>query len=198
MKIANRVSSSSNIATVAGKSVGVITELQSAWPGAVVSGEAYTLRGVTGDNLALHRALAEAEAGSILVAELVGETAAGHWGELMTIAAQARGIRGLIINATIRDTAQITDRRFPVFFNGTCPRPAGKDAAGDLGASIHIAGVLIEPGNLIVADDDGIAVVPRDTESILSAAAVLEERDRVIATRLAAGETTMAVLGLSR
>lgn len=197
MSIATELFGSAVLATVGGKRVSLIEGLESAWFGARLVGRAFTVRGRAGDNLAMHRALADVSPGQVIVAELVGQGRGGHWGELMTIAAQARGVAGIIVNGTVRDRAEFAERRFPVFHRGTCPRPAAKKAPGVLSVAIRIGGVVVHPGDLIAADDDGIVVVPKnEVERLCADGAVLVKREEAIAARLARGETTIRVLGL--
>jgi 4-hydroxy-4-methyl-2-oxoglutarate aldolase len=104
-------------------------------------GPAFTVRGRSGDNLALHRALAAAHEGDVIVAQLTGDVERGHWGDLMSIAAQAVGLAGLVIDASIKDKASIGVRGFPVFHRGTQPSPAAKQFAGELQILVTIHGV---------------------------------------------------------
>lgn len=190
--------SSAVIATVGGEHVALIEGLESAWFGARLAGRAFTARGRAGDNLALHHALAEAAAEDVVVAQLTGKGIGGHWGGLMTVSAQARGIAGVIVGGTVRDRAEFAERRFPVFHRGTCPRPVTKKLPGTLRVPIRLGGVVIHPEDLIVADDDGIVVVPkRWIERVTADAEALVKREEAIATRLARGETTVQVLKLN-
>ena len=160
-------------------------------------GGALTVKGAAGDNLALHRALAEACPGEVIVADVGEGQNAGHWGELMTIAAQARGVVGVIINGSIRDRSALVSRRFPVYFHGTSPLQATKQEPGTIRIPLKLRGVFIEPGDQIAADDDGIVVIPkRSAREILASAAALEDREAAIARCLEQGETTIDVLGL--
>jgi 4-hydroxy-4-methyl-2-oxoglutarate aldolase len=186
----------SALATVGGD-VSVLDGLESAWFGAELIGRALTVRGAGGDNLALHRALAEAEPDQVLVVDVGGCRDAGHWGELMTIAAQRRGVAGLVMNGSIRDRAALARRAFPVFHSGTAPRPAAKKVPGEIGVVIVIEGVEIATGDLVAADDDGVIVVARAaSEAVLEAAAALEQHEAEVAARLEEGETTMEALQL--
>ena len=99
--------SSADVATAGGDRIGIILGLPPAWPRASLVAPAFTASGVAGDNFVLHRALAEAPRGCALVASLSGDTPAGHWGELMCIAAVAAGIRGVVVSGTVRDVVRI-------------------------------------------------------------------------------------------
>jgi 4-hydroxy-4-methyl-2-oxoglutarate aldolase len=185
------------VATAGGSLVRVIAGLENAWFGARLVGRAFTVCGRAKDNLALHRGLAEASAGEVIVAQLVGKGEGGHWGGLMTIAAQVRGIAGVVMGGTVRDRAEFAARRFPVFHRGTCPCPAAKRVPGKLRVPIRLGGVVIEHGDLVVADDDGIVVVPeRWIKRVTADTLALIAREKAMAERLAKGETSIKVLGL--
>jgi 4-hydroxy-4-methyl-2-oxoglutarate aldolase len=137
------------------------------------------------------------ESGQVLIAQLSGDIERGHWGELMSIAAQFRGVAGLVVDGAIRDTAAITVLRFPVFHRGTHPVAADKKIPGELQVPLTIGGVAIAPGDWVFADDDGIVIVPLvHVEDVIDAAAKVDVHERVIAQRLAAGETTVRALAL--
>lgn len=145
----------------------------------------------------LHRALAEAPRGSALVASLSGDTPVGHWGELMCIAAAAAGIRGVVVSGTVRDMVKIETLRFPVFHAGVAARPASKAHPGEIGDTVRIGGVSVHTGDLIVADTDGIAVVPRElVDAVLADVARLESREAELVQLLQGGVTTLEALGL--
>jgi 4-hydroxy-4-methyl-2-oxoglutarate aldolase len=190
---------SAAVATAGGDRVGVIAGLTPAWRCAAVAGSAFTAAGIAGDNLVLHRALTEAAPASVVVAALRGDSATGHWGELMCIAAAAAGIAGVIVSAAVRDLVQIEARRFPVFHDGVAPRPAAKSQRGELGVAVSIAGVTIASGDLVVADIDGIAVVPRTlVDEVLAAVAELEHREAELVRAIESGTSTLDALGLPR
>lgn len=160
-------------------------------------GPAFTVRGRAGDNLALHRALALASKGDVIVAQLEGETEKGHWGELMSIAAQVAGLSGLIIDGPIRDTSAVAVRGFPVFHRGTHPSAATKEHPGELQHPVVVHGVEVWPGDGVFADDDGIVIVPPEhLAEAVEAAACIDAREQQIAAQLLSGESTMRVLGL--
>lgn len=189
--------SSAALATGSPRLVRVIAGLRPVRPGLTAWGPAFTVRGRAGDNLALHRALERARRGDVLVAALEGDVGCGHWGELMTIAAELAGLAGVVIDGTVRDREALAARRFPVFHRGTHPLPAAKELAGDLQVPVTIAAVTVRPGDGVCADDDGIVIVPqRDVSGAVAAAAAVDGRERELATRLRDGETTMRVLGL--
>jgi 4-hydroxy-4-methyl-2-oxoglutarate aldolase len=190
-------SSSAALASGSPELVRVLLGLPPAHTGMHVWGPAFTVRGRAGDNLALHRALALATKRDVLVVSLDGDTKKGHWGELMTIAAQVAGLAGLVIDGPIRDTAAIAERGFPVFHRGTHPSPATKTDPGEIQVPIAVDGVEIGPGDGVFADDDGIVIVPAEhLAAAVEAASRVEAREQRIAAQLLRGESTMRVLGL--
>lgn len=189
--------SCADVATAGGDRVGVIVGLRPAWPRASLVARAFTCSGVAGDNLVLHRALAEAPPGSAIVASLSGDALAGHWGELMCVAAAAAGIRGAVVSGSVRDLTRIETLEFPVFHHGVGPRPAAKSRRGELGNPVEIEGVTIHTGDLIVADSDGIAVVPQALiDDVVADVARLERREAELIRVLEGGATTLEALGL--
>ncbi|MBZ3906367.1 RraA family protein [Streptomyces griseiscabiei] len=133
--------------------------LRAAWPGACVAGPAFTVQGIGGDNLALHRAVAEAPAGSVLVVDLQGARH-GHWGEILAVAAQQRGVLGLVVDGGVRDTAEQAELGFPVFARHITVVGTGKEHPGRFASPVRVADVVVHPGDLVVGDADGVVVVP--------------------------------------
>jgi 4-hydroxy-4-methyl-2-oxoglutarate aldolase len=165
-----------------------------------VVGPAFTVEGPPGDNLWLHRAIAMAARGDVIVASVRGGYNHGYWGEVMATAAQERGIAGLIIDACVRDGALLSELGFPVFARGLCIRGTAKDAtgAGRLNNPLAIGDVIIEPGDLIVGDGDGVVVIAQQRISmILQEAKSRQESELKIITRLKQGETTLQIYNLS-
>jgi 4-hydroxy-4-methyl-2-oxoglutarate aldolase len=175
----------------------VIVGLAPAFGDAHVVGRAFTVQGVAMDNLALHRAIAATPAGSVIVAQLTGSGTAGHWGEIMTRAAQERGIAGLVLDGSVRDLRALQDLRFPVFHQGTDPRPATKVHAGSLAVPVALNGTMVQPGDIIVADLDGISVVESSHfDTVVEAARELAAKEAEILRRIADGSMTMDLLRL--
>jgi 4-hydroxy-4-methyl-2-oxoglutarate aldolase len=149
------------------------------------------VRGVCGDNLALHRAVAAAPASHVLVADLDG-AAYGYWGEVLAVAAQQRGILGLVINGRVRDRDALRSLNFPVFSRHDSVRGTGKQVPGQVNVPIVIGGVQVSAGDLVVGDVDGVVVLPGER-----VAAILDEADRRVAheyeilSALRTGHTTL-------
>jgi len=128
--------------------------------GAHMAGPAVTVRTVPGDWSKPVLAIDEAQPGDVIVVD-AGGVPPSVWGELATLSAKQKGIAGVVINGTVRDTADIREIGLPVFCKGTCPRAGEPKGLGEIGAPLHISGVLVMPGDWIVGDDDGVLVLPR-------------------------------------
>ena len=131
------------------------------WAGASIAGPAYPLECSPGDNLAIHIAMEKAPRGSILVVS-TGGFVAGYWGEVLTVAAEAAGIAGLVIDGGVRDVKTLQEMGFPVWSKAVSSKGCIKATLGSVNIPIVCAGMLVSPGDVIVADDDGIVCVPRD------------------------------------
>jgi 4-hydroxy-4-methyl-2-oxoglutarate aldolase len=127
-----------------------------------VIGPALTVRCHPKDNLMLHKAIQIARPGDVIVAETDSFTEAGYWGGLMATSAMARGIAGLVIDGGVRDSGEIIEMGFPVFCRTTCVRGTSKQHLGLVNHPITLGEVVINPGDLVVADGDGVVVVPRE------------------------------------
>ena len=172
--------------------------LRAAWPGARLAGPAFTVRGVGGDNLALHHAVLAAPPGSVLVADLQ-VAAHGHWGEILAVAAQLRGIVGLVIDGGVRDVDELARMQFPVFARTITVRGTSKDHLGDFNVPVHIGGIVVHPGDLIVGDADGVIALPHNAVAEIIARADQRIRDEHrIVDALRQGATTTNLYNLRR
>jgi 4-hydroxy-4-methyl-2-oxoglutarate aldolase len=163
-------------------------------------GRALTVASAPGDNLWIHRALLQAAPGAVLVCTVGGAYEHGYWGEILTVAAIAKGIVGLVIDGGVRDSDRIEALGFPVFARTICIRGTTKrqDAPGAIGEPVRIGDCLIKSGDLIVGDRDGVVVVSTDeVAATLAAAAAREAREADVLARLQRGETTLDVYGWS-
>lgn len=166
-------------------------------PGMCVAGRALPVICQPGDNLALHLAIAAARPGDVLVVDYGGSLASGPFGEIMALACAMRGVAGLIIDGAVRDSAQIATAGFPVFCRGLNIRGTTKRHAGVIGGPVHIGGVDISAGDIVVADADAIACIAQaDLSAARAAAADRATREARMMERLRAGETTLQILGL--
>ena len=125
-----------------------------------VAGPAYTVRTIKHDNLMLHAAIYHAEPGDVIVVQAGDDRMAVAGGNVCAVA-QRRGVAGLVVDGVIRDVAESRGRSFPVFARGVSPIPGRQDGPGEIGGPITCGGVRVNPGDVVVADEDGIVVVPR-------------------------------------
>ncbi len=133
--------------------------IQPLWAGAKLSGPAYTVRCAPGDNLMLHAAIHRAPAGSVLVVDGGDATHAVAGGNVCAVA-HRRGIAGMVIDGAIRDVAEIRELGFPVFARAVVPKPGVKGMPLPLQEPVTCGGVLVHPGDFVVADEEGIVAVP--------------------------------------
>ena len=184
------------VASAARGRAGIVTGFVPVWPEARAAGPALTVRGAPDDNLALHRALDAVGAGELIVLDAGDSRAAGLCGELLALSARRRGAAGLVVNGAIRDSVEIAALAFPVFHRGTSPVASRKEEPGELRVPIRLGGVPIEPGDLVVADVDGIAVVPGElVEAVLADVEALAAREEALRAGIEAGESTLDLLG---
>jgi 4-hydroxy-4-methyl-2-oxoglutarate aldolase len=164
-----------------------------------VFGSAVTADLAPGDGMMLRAAVELARPGDVIVADVGGYCEAGHWGEILTVAAQARGIVGLVIDGSVRDIAPIQVRGFPMFARAVSMKATVKESAGLINHPVMCGGVLVHPGDLVLGDDDGVVIVERArAEEVLQATIEREEREAVVMQRLVAGELTLDVLGFRK
>jgi 4-hydroxy-4-methyl-2-oxoglutarate aldolase len=171
--------------------------IHAVWAGAMVAGPALTVHCEPGDNLAIHVAVASAPAGSVLVVDASSEPDHGYFGEVLTTAAQARGLAGLVIDGGVRDSLALERLRFPVFATGVAITAATKVRGGSSGEPVDVGDVRVNAGDWVVADADGVTVVAAaDLDRVQADATERLERERTTLARLRAGETTVTVLEL--
>lgn len=170
--------------------------IKPAWPAPRTAGRAFTARCHPGDNLAIHRAVAVAEPGDVLVVDAGGHLA-GYWGEVLAVAAQARGIAGLVIDGGCRDVEAVAELGFGMWARGISIAGCVKATPGWIGEPIACGGVVVRTGDFIVADGDGVVVVPAElVESTTSAAEARVTKERHMIERLRNGELTLDLFGL--
>ena len=128
--------------------------------GGVLAGAALTVKTRPGDNLMVHKAIDMAEPGDVIVVDAGGDLTAAIIGELMATHAETRGVAGFVINGAIRDSAVLQAGRFPVFAAGVTHRGPYKDGPGEINVTVALDGMVIEPGDLVLGDDDGVLCVP--------------------------------------
>ena len=157
-------------------------------------GPAFTVHGPGYDNLWIHRAVYAAKPGDILVVATDRALEAGYWGEILNEAAMERRLGGLVIEGGVRDSAVLCARSFPVFCAGLCIAGTGKDfgARGWLDAPVRIGSVVVQPGDLVCGDADGVVIIPSpQVEKTLAAAVARESDEAEKISRIRAGERTV-------
>ena len=166
-----------------------------------VCGPAFTVHCPPADNLWIHRAVYAARPGDVLVVGVRGGyTEAGYWGEILSQAALARRLGGLVLEGGVRDVDQIAGLGFPVFAANVCLRGTSKEPTGDgrLGEPIRIGDVTVHPSDAVVGDGDGVVVVEAAQITAVAAASRARlEQERMILGDLRRGATTLELLGLA-
>lgn len=171
--------------------------IRPAWAGAQICGVAATVECPPGDNLMLHHAVAAARPGVVIVARLGGYLLTGAWGEILTVAAQAKGVVGLAVDGAVRDIAAIAELGFPVFSRGLAIGACTKERTGTIGVPILFGGVLVRTGDIVFGDADGLVVLEQErADEIYASAMARRNREAELIEQLRQGKTTLELLGL--
>ncbi|MDQ1136358.1 4-hydroxy-4-methyl-2-oxoglutarate aldolase [Microbacterium sp. SORGH_AS 1204] len=166
-------------------------------PTSRVAGRAVTVRLEPADNWFIHVGLLHAGPGDVLVVDAGGYVEAGPWGDVLTLAAQQRGLAALVIDGAVRDSQDIVAAGFPVFTRGVCIRKTTKVQRGDVDIPVTIGGQLVRPGDAILGDADGLVVVPAaELDQAIASGQERERKENEMRRRILEGATTLDLLGL--
>lgn len=167
------------------------------YPSARVAGSAVTVLCPAGDNLMVHAAVEICEPGDVLVVATTSESTHGMFGELLATSCRARGVTGLVIDAGVRDVADITAMKLPVWSKAISAEGTMKSGAGSVNVELVCAGALVCPGDVIVGDQDGVVIVKREAASEIARLGVARiSREEKSRERMRAGELSLDFYGL--
>ena len=166
-------------------------------PGMQCFGPAFTLRCWPADNLTIHRAVELAAHGDVLVIDGGSGRDTALLGDILVYAARLRGVAGIVLQGLVRDSAAIAAQGLPVFSCGATARGPVKETLGAVQVPIQCGGVLVRHGDLVSGDDDGVVVIPREqAAAVAERIRLIHEREEQVKKALAAGQTTVDILGL--
>lgn len=166
-------------------------------PATKMAGRAVTVSLAPADNWFIHVGLLEAGPGDVLVVDVQGYVDAGPWGDVLTHAAQSRGLAGLVIDGAVRDSQQVIAAGFPCFPRGVSIRGTSKVQQGAINVPVTVGNVLVAPGDILVGDADGLVRLrPEDAETALAAARAREEKEARFMQEIDNGRSTLELMGL--
>jgi 4-hydroxy-4-methyl-2-oxoglutarate aldolase len=185
------------LGAVAGREGLMAPAMRPLFQGAKVCGQAVTCYNYPGDNLMLHVAIKLAKPGQIVVATNGGSAQGALWGEMVTVFARLKGLGGAVVDGAIRDTDPIRELGFPVFSTSISASHPEKRGPGSANVPVVVAGITVNPGDVIVGDNDGVLVIPpRYLKAAMDAAQSRVDKESGFREKLAAGKTMFDLLGL--
>ncbi len=171
--------------------------IRPAWAGARIVGPALTIMTYPSDNFMIHVGVTLAQEGDILIVDAGNYQNAGLWGEILTINAMQRKVKGIVIDGAVRDVKEIEELQFPMFASGINARGGYKSNPGTVNKPVSCGGVAVCPGDLIVADENGVAVIPRlDIEGIYEECVEKMNSESKIIEQLKQGKDTFEIMNM--
>lgn len=187
------------LGAIAGRRCLLSPAMRPVWTGARTCGQAITCYNYPGDNLLLHIAAKLAQPGDVIVATNGGSAQGALWGDMITYYSQRKGIAGAVVDGAVRDTGRVREMAFPVFSTAISVSHPEKRGPGSANVPVVVAGVTVNPGDLVVADDDGVLAIPPGlVEPAVENAEARAAKEAGFRDRLDEGRTMYDLLGLAR
>lgn len=165
--------------------------IEALWPGAKCSGHAFPVLVREGDNAGIHAALEHVGAGDVLVVNGLSNRSRALVGERIAMRLKELGVRGMVVDGCVRDSAELVDMQFPVWSRGTSPAGPYKNGPAVIGEPVAVGGVVVSPGDVVAGDSDGVVIIPRErTNEVLGKARRIAEEERLAKEQHTANTTT--------